>query len=218
MVIKHVHLNHSGGFYLYRIHDEKLGTLCNGNGFHPLKNYLNTVFQKRPDAYFDSGPRSSSLKFTTHHDIIEVRGHEVSTLAKYGLLENNNRFRDNHSKVQMYMLENDSATISMEVPLWIQADELEGFTELFGTIQPLTGHIDVLRIDDDKIWIWDYKPNAHKEKYASTQVYFYSLMMSKRTGIPLDKFRCGYFDDKYAFLFKPKADILHKNTRLSGFL
>ncbi|MBU4503046.1 MAG: PD-(D/E)XK nuclease family protein [Nanoarchaeota archaeon] len=72
----------------------------------------------------------------------------------------------------------------------------------------MTGHIDILRIEDEKIWVWDYKPNAHKEKYASTQTYFYALMLSKRTGIPLDDFRCGYFDQNHAFAFKPEEKII----------
>ena len=81
----------------------------------------------------------------------------------------------------------------------------------------MTGHIDILRVDDDKVWIWDYKPNAHKEKFASTQVFFYALMLSKRTSIPLENFRCGYFDSSYAYLFKPEISAVRKNKVLSQF-
>ena len=73
---------------------------------------------------------------------------------------------------------------------------------------PLTGHIDLLRIENNKVWIWDYKPNADNEKYASTQTYFYALMLSKRTGIPIENFMCGWFDTANAFVFKPKAKSL----------
>ncbi len=217
MVLKERVLEHPGGFYVYRMHDIKLSHLCNGNGFAPLHSFLQQTFQQCPDEYFQRGPRSSCLKFILPHEITEVRGHEVSTLAKYGLLENRERYKDNHSRVQMFMLEHDNNTIAMEVPLWLYHHELDGYQELFGSNLPLSGHIDVLRVDDGKVWIWDYKPHAQKEKYASTQVYFYSLMLSVRTGIPLENFRCGYFDDRYAFLFKPRPDLLGRNMSLMSF-
>lgn len=207
-------LEHPGGYYVYRLHETKLKNLC-GNGFSSLHSFLDQTFQTCPDEYFRGGPRSSCLKFVLPHNVIEVRGHEVSSLAKYGLLENQQRYKDNHSRVQMFMLEHDNNTVAMEVPLWLYPQELEGFHELFGSELPLSGHIDVLRVDGDKVWIWDYKPHAQKEKYASTQTFFYSLMLSARTGIPLDHFRCGYFDDRYAYVFQPKKELLHREQRLT---
>ena len=116
------------------------------------------------------------------------------------------------------MLENDYETVAIEVPIWLNADEIPRYEELFGTTEPLTGHIDLVTIEDGKIWVWDYKPNAHKEKYADTQVYFYSLMLSKRTGIPLDKFRCGYFDWDRAYMFKPGSiETKELNSSLKNF-
>jgi len=150
-------------------------------------------------------------------DIIEITGHEVSNLAMWGLKENHSRFSQAHPRVQSFMLENDSKTIAMEVPIWLEHHEIDDFTNLFKTFQPLTGHIDILRVDDDKVWIWDYKPNAHKEKFASTQVFFYALMLSRRTSIPLENFRCGYFDTSYAYLFKPEISAVRKNKVLSQF-
>ena len=87
--------------------------------------------------------------------------------------------------------------------------ELPNYKRIFNSDEPLTGHIDVLQIEDDKIWVWDYKPNAQLEKYATTQTFFYALMLSKRTGIPLDNFRCGYFDENVAYLFKPDEDNIN---------
>ena len=59
------------------------------------------------------------------------------------------------------------------------------------------------------MWVWDYKPNAQKEKYAKCQTLFYAIMLSKRTGIPLERFRCGYFDEKTAFVFKPELSSIN---------
>lgn len=208
MVISYTTLDHKGGFYMYRIHNPKVSMLCT-DGFEPLKSYLYTVFNSRPDHYFNNGgPRSSSLKFKLPTDLLEVRGHEVSNLAKYGLNENEARYKANHTKVQMFMLENDSSTLAIEVPIWLEPYELEQYKEIFDSEEPLSGHIDVLRVEDGKIWVWDYKPNACKEKYAATQTYFYALMLSRRTGIPLANFRCGYFDDKNTYVFKPHESFL----------
>ena len=215
-IIKSKNLNHSGGFYMYRLHDLKLNKLCN-NGFQSLKKYLDEVYHKCPDEYFNSGPRGSMLKFKLPVDLIEVNGHEVSLLAKHGLKEYKERFQQAHPRVQVFMLENDNNTVAMEVPLWITPNEIEDYHHLFNSNEPLTGHIDVLRIDDNKVWVWDYKPNANKEKYATTQVYFYALMLSKRTGIDLDKFRCGYFDHNYAYMFKPDEKIIKRNAVLTDY-
>src|SRR3989344_4324282 len=142
MVIKQISLEHKGGFYFYRVHQGKVNKLV--NGFSSLQNYLEEMFTNCPHFYFQYGPRSSSLKFRLNLDVKHVTGHEVSSLAKYGLEEEQGSA---HMKVQKFMLEKDN-----------------------------------------KIWIWDYKPNAQKEIYAGTQVFFYALMLSQRTGIPLDSF------------------------------
>lgn len=177
------------------------------------------MFDNCPHDYFESGPRGSSLKFKLSNlKMIEINGHEVSTLARYGLEENKQRYKGNHSKVQVFMLENDDKTIAVEVPIWLEADELSYFNNIFNCSEPLTGHIDVLRVDGDKIWIWDYKPNAHREKFAATQTYFYALMLSKRTGIDFKRFRCGYFDENYAFLFNPNNCKIKKSRFLSDFI
>ncbi len=201
---------------MYRLHTLKTQELC-GNGFANLNAYLSSVFDLCPHAYFQGGPRGSALKFKLPFQPTEVVGHEVSNLAKWGLLENRDRFGQAHPRVQHFMLENDMKTVAMEVPIWLEHHEMNDFTSIFSTFQPLTGHIDILRVDDEKIWIWDYKPNAHKERYAATQILFYAIMLSKRTGIPLELFRCGYFDKSYAYVFKPEHEHLKKNSTLNGY-
>ncbi len=201
-MIKHASFEH-GWFYHYRVHNKKAELL--NNGLNPVRDYLYKVFDNCPNEYFEKGPRGSSLKFNVGIKPKEITGHEVSTLTRYGLEQNEGRYTSNHSKVQVFMLENDDKTIAVEVPIWIKEDELENYNQIFKTKEPLTGHIDLLRIEDGKVWVWDYKPNAHKEKFATTQTYFYALMLSRRTGVDIEKFRCGYFDSCYAYVFKPEV-------------
>jgi len=206
-MIIHKSLMH-GWWYHYRIHDPKTTKLCIKD-LSSMKKYLHDVMEECPDEYFSKGPRSSQLRLKFDIDVKEIEGHEVCELARKGL--ELDKFNTAHTNVQMFMLQNDNKTIGMEVPIWILADELPDYESLLDSKEALTGHIDALRIEDGKVWVWDYKPNAHKEKYASTQVNFYALMLSQRTGIPIEKFRCGYFDDELAFVFKPLENSVLKS-------
>lgn len=206
--------------YIYKLHNIKSDELLE-NGFVNLKGYLNELFSNCPDNYFFIGPRASGLRIKLNAEQKQITGHEVSILASIGLEKNRIRFRENHKKVQMFMLENDNSTIAIEIPLWVTKDELDNYIEYFNSKSPLTGHIDVLRIEDNKIWIWDYKPEAEREEFAATQVYCYALMLSKRTGIDLENFRCGYFNTRYAYVFKPgEAGLIIKpnNKTIKEFI
>ncbi len=197
-MITGVSLNH-GGQYYFRVHKKKLANHCK-NGFSNLWNYISLVLKNCPTEHFVEGPRSSVLKFDLGVDKKSL-DHEVKYLARIGL--DSDYYGDNHLNVQMFMLAYDQNTVAIEIPIWLEAEEYENYKDLFGTEKSLSGHIDIVRIENGLVWIWDYKPNAHREKYADTQVYFYAFMLSKRTGIPLKKFMCGYFDDKNTYVFKP---------------
>lgn len=193
-----------GGYYHFRIHKRKTDKFCNSN-YLGLKEFLIKMLKDCPDEFFLDGPRSSVLKMKFKSDLKQTN-HEVEILARIGLESN---YYDNaHLNVQMFMLAYDSKTIAIETPIWLEANEFEGFEELFKSNQPLSGHIDIIRIEDNKIWIWDYKPNAHRERFADTQTYFYALMLSKRTGIPLNNFMCGYFDCKNTYIFDPSKIVI----------
>ena len=204
MMIKQLSLEHVGGFYHYRVHMPKLESCC--NDFSGLKLHLDKMFRECPDDYFNVGPRSSRLKFSLPLEIKKINGHEVSSLAGEGLKLNKDRYKTGHSRIQVFFLERDDKTIAVEVPVWMCSWELKNYKELFQSELPLTGHIDLVRVEGGKIWVWDYKPRAAEEEFAGTQVYFYALMLSARTGIPIENFRCGWFDNEDAFVFEPCLD------------
>jgi len=187
-----------GWFYYYRVHHLKTHKLT--ANLPALKKFLIDNFSNCPNDYFQQGPRGSSLKIDLGINAIKIKGHEISQSA-YIAPKN---YKTAHSNVELFLLENDPYTIAVEVPLWLTSNEIKNYEAIFNTDEPLTGHADILRMEDNKIWIWDYKPNAEKEKYASSQIFFYSLMLSKRTNIPLSFFRCGYFDENNAFVFSPE--------------
>ena len=92
------------------------------------------------------------------------------------------------------MLVNDSSTTAVEVPVWFW-DKRED--------AGISGHIDILQIRGGKVHILDYKPEAEKKKKAAGQLIFYARELSYRTGLPLDHFRCAWFDEKDYFEFNP---------------
>ena len=175
-----------------------------------LATYLNEMLRACPHNHFLEGPRSSALTFDPKVTVIPVKHHHIAQLAKQGLEWGMQGTA--HGNVQLYMLKNDTGTISVEVPLWLEEDEVKELelplqTEKEGS---LSGHIDILRIENGELWVWDYKPKAHREKHATSQVITYAIMLSYRTGIPLTQFKCGYFDDTNTYVFDPTTSPLAK--------
>ncbi|MHC1604359.1 MAG: hypothetical protein ACXQTP_00080 [Candidatus Methanofastidiosia archaeon] len=180
-----------GWYYWFRFDRQKLleyGEECHAQMLLDFFASLDNC----PHFLFYQEPRASSMRKPRKY-VHRIR-HPITKFTKYAKDIYRNRYNSNHTRVEMFLLENDIKTVAIEVPVWFEANEAEemGFT------YPLTGHIDVLRLTD-KIEVWDYKPKAEKERYASTQVYWYVHMLSKRLDIPIDDFRCGYFDEKICY-------------------
>ena len=117
------------------------------------------------------------------------------------LLCRNNRER--HDRVEDFMLVNDSSTVAVEVPVWL-------YEKTLGV--RINGHVDVLQVRNDKIFILDYKPGARREnpEKVMTQLYLYALGLSFRTKIPLPEFRCAWFDEEVYYEFDPNKALAGK--------
>lgn len=197
-MIQHAAFNH-GLWYHYRVHTPRTQTLL--TDFPDLHQFLSSMFQDCPHQKFLSGPRSSKLRIEVPVVKTEIRGHEICSYAASSLLFSTERTP--HTKVELGLLAADAKTICVEVPLWLDCHELDDYEHLFASQEALTGHVDILRVENGKVWIWDFKPNAHKEKWATTQLNCYATMLSKRTGLALSSIMCGYFDEKTSYVFAP---------------
>lgn len=187
-----------GHYYRYRLATFKLDCVSPS-----LSDFLLRILSGCPDDYFLSGPRASALDIPLAVGLEKSSEHPMVQLAQRGLRVR--KLKSAHEDLEKYLLESDSETIACEVPIWFEPSELEelplGKPVETGT---LTGHIDVLRWEKDgKIGIWDYKPSSEAEVKAHVQVFLYALMLSKRTGLSLKEFKCGYFDSTEAFFFAP---------------
>jgi hypothetical protein len=190
-------------YYRYRVHCGRLT-----DAPLPLQTFLDSVFDGCPNHIFLSTKFSSSrCKTALPIDLAHSADHEIVDIAKRSMAFSGYKAR--HENLQKYFLDNDPSSLAVEVPLWIEPREFSDYAEIFGTGECLTGHIDLLRVRRGRggvparIEVWDYKPNAVKEKYAVTQVFIYAFMLAARTGIALSSFSCGYFDETDAFTFEP---------------
>ncbi len=173
-------------FYRYRLCTNKTDALP-----AQLREYLYLIFEDCPNhLYRANGFRASQQRFGINAQLSHTKKHEIIELAQQSKIFT--RFKSKHENVANYFLNNDPKSIACEIPVWIESAELSDYHDVFHTEAPLTGHIDLLRYEERKIAVWDYKPKAAKEVSASTQVFLYALMLSVRTGISLKHFICGY--------------------------
>ncbi len=198
--IKETDLYH-GVKYTFKTAEKKLSKRT--RAFPELRSYLAAVHQDCPDAPFFIGPRSSAVHAGPLPPYEEHYSDEFKRFVKVGLRQYRSRYSTAHEQVQMCLLERAESVIAVEVPVWSDYPESEPFERIMQSRDYLSGHIDVLAIDRDLIWVWDFKPNAHKERWVHTQLLTYVWMLSRRTGIPIDYFRCGYFDDQICQVFTP---------------
>jgi hypothetical protein len=202
---------HSKKFHHQQVYEFKYHTLKTNFSkrfFPQLKTYITSITKIPyfiPESAFKAGPRCSQLRIdlkpqkTTKHNNAPRLAELALTLAKTN--------RERHQVIENFFLANDSTTVAIEVPLYIKPDELtkEDQKDYGITLnQPLSGHIDILQQRFNKIHILDYKPAAKKtDKTSAEQLFLYALALSKRTGIPLRKITCAYFDENNYFQLSP---------------
>ncbi len=192
---------HRPAYYRYRL------ALARTVGLpEPMADYLHALFANCPNHLFrETVFRASGVgrgRLRLDIPLTRVSDHDIITLAgrSHGFREVSSR----HENLQKYFLEHDPTTIACEVPVWMESWEFADYLRILGTREPLTGHIDVLRHENDGLLgVWDYKPHAAAERNAHIQVFLYALMLSLRTGLPLSALHCGYFDENDAYLFSP---------------
>lgn len=180
-----------GWYYWFRYDRDKLSGHLNASASGAIMEYFEGM-DICPHIFFCQEPRASSLRKPRLY-VNRIR-HPLTKFTEYGKKLYHDKYSSNHSRVEMFLLENDIDSVAVEVPVWLEEEEACSY----GFSYPLTGHIDLLRLTD-KIEVWDYKPNAEKERYASTQVYWYVNMLSNRLGLPIENFRCGYFDENNCY-------------------
>jgi transposase-like protein len=192
--------------YNFKYHQLKLNLAA--KTFPALRKYIRHVFNNCPDALFKQDLRCSSFKsdeldqMISHRKLVtaDLKTNNAIKLTELALVLSK-RNTDRHELVQDIMIINDSATVAVEVPVYLYPKELMEYGLDSG--EPLTGHIDIVQVRWDRIHILDYKPDLRPDVKTISQLFMYSLALSKRTGISIDHFSCAFFNEKRYVEFKP---------------
>ncbi len=153
---------HNDLAYNFKYHKPKLEIFCGNNNFSSLATYIKKFEKGCPEFFNDIENRCSQTKIEVGIKK-ESRYNNACRLAGFALKScdiNSQR----HSVVENFMLVNDSSTIACEVPVWFWEKNLD---------MGISGHIDILQIRSNKIYVLDFKPNAFREnEQKRTKIYF----------------------------------------------
>jgi transposase-like protein len=194
------HKYEHGIIYLYQQHNFKILNLTTAP-FKGLFDYLKLVSTGRinKDIFLSCTSRASDIKINIE-DIKVKRFQNISCeLAKMALeLAKNNRSR--HWAVEKTLLENDAATIAVEIPVYINAKKtnMPFLKNKAKDDQYIIGHIDILQIKNNEIIILDYKPDAAKVKPIG-QLFVYACCLSRLTGLHFSRIKLAWFDENDYF-------------------
>jgi transposase-like protein len=201
-VIQTAHLYHHQ-VYDFSVHRGKLALLLQeykNNKFDNLREFLEAIQSECPHQFFKEGLRASELKvdFSLEEVIIREKQNFANRIAGLVLQAvSDNKLR--HRSLQDFMLRNDSVTVAVEVPLYMDQMDLEHMQEELEFKIPLkldkvlTGHIDILQLRNGAVHILDYKPQDKDKRRLKpvTQLTLYALMLSRLTGLRLYDFKCA---------------------------
>jgi PD-(D/E)XK nuclease superfamily len=171
--------------YRFQLHKAKVELLFqNGRRRHLVsaKDYLEGIGEHFPHGMFQTTEHRSS-KFPTTLAIPITRKENYATRLAALVLPSASANKKRHETLQRFMLVNDSATIAVEIPVYLTKEDIayycsRGFTLDFES-DFITGHIDFLQVSDGYLQILDYKPDARKEKHAHIQLTIYALALAR---------------------------------------
>jgi hypothetical protein len=211
--------------YRFQLHRAKLELLLqNPRHCHlsPARNYLEAIGEDFPHGMFQTTEHRSS-KFPTTVAIPVTRKENYATRLAALVLPAALANKKRHETLQRFMLVNDSATVAVEIPVYLTNEDIAYYRERGFTLDFesdfITGHIDFLQVRDGFLQILDYKPDARKEKHAHVQLIIYALALARRVNLPLKNFKCAWFDEKDYFEFFPLKGVYEPRVRpqLRGF-
>jgi transposase-like protein len=193
--------------------------------FAPLADFLESVHHDCPHELFcrEDGARGSQLGpgflSLDRLDVVEKQNTATDTAAL--IIPSVGSNYDRHSRLQRFMLINDSTTVAVEVPIFLLEDDIAALEDHYAitivTKEParraqtalrhkprfITGHIDFLQVRNGSIHILDYKPDARTNKPIA-QLAIYALALTRLApGLALSDFRCAWFNETCYNEFSP---------------
>ncbi|MDH7517078.1 MAG: hypothetical protein QHH19_01860 [Candidatus Thermoplasmatota archaeon] len=187
--------------YTFMYHKYKLDVLTKKQ-FPLLFRYITRFEGGCPDVFFEVGERCSKPSFEADA-VVRKTCNLACKMAGFAAQATEDN-RERHKLVETFMVINDRATIACEVPVWYWEKNVD---------DGVTGHVDVLQVRNNLVYILDYKPGASKDKKAPWQLYHYARALSFRTKIPLQAMRCAWFDENVYYEYSPSEAKIKPVTK-----
>jgi transposase-like protein len=202
--------------YSFAYHRQKLELLRNDKRhrqFASLADFLEQVPAICPHNLFQESSRASQLASFVDRNHLIVAEKENYATRTAGLViptVGDNRLR--HETLQRFMLANDSVTLAVEIPIWLDQRDIEALEIEHGIrLRPegdetpvLTGHIDFIQVRNGAVHILDYKPDARTNKPIA-QLTLYALALTRLAGLRLFDIKCAWFNEEQYCEFFPRG-------------
>ncbi len=140
-----------------------------------------------------NGPRASQCR-VQHKTNIQQKESIASEITRLAL-SMQTKHRSAHDVVEQFFLINDASTVCTELPVFLNPVE----TDLFQLDAPLTGHIDLIQIRNNHLFVMDYKPNLNHPERFTAQLLAYREAVHHRTQIPKEKIGMAAFN-QYSYV------------------
>ena len=197
--------------------DKRAGGLGSTARFGNVADFLESVPTTCPHELFtheDDPKARASQAHPTFADVsrIIVNRKENAATETAALIipaVGNNKLR--HETLQRFMLANDSVTIAIEIPIWLDEDDIAALERKHGielaakagAPRVITGHLDFLQVRNGAVHILDYKPDARTNKPIA-QLAIYALTR-RVPGLKLFDIKCAWFNEAEYCEFFPRT-------------
>ena len=166
----------------------------------------------RTTCFSDSSRASQLPPFVNRNHLIVVEKENFATRTAALIIPSVGDNRLRHETLQRFMLANDSVTVAIEIPIWLDADDIDaleiehGIRLLPEGHEPrvLTGHIDFIQVRNGAVHILDYKPDARTNKPIA-QLTLYALALTRLAGLRLFDIKCAWFNEEQYCEFFPRT-------------
>ena len=130
------------------------------------------------------------------YELCAIAKDVIKRFKKEGLTPPDNSF---HEPILTKLLEGNGDAIAIEIPIWKELKEEKSF---------FTGHIDLITVKDNTIYVCDYKKDAYEIYKSLPQIASYGIMVKERIKghCNLDTFnvKCISFSSHSALEFDPE--------------
>jgi hypothetical protein len=187
--------------------------------FAPLADFLESIPTMCPhDLFRGDDPKARASQATPEwadvSRIIINRRENAATHTAALIIPavGNNKLR--HETLQRFMLANDSVTVAIEIPMWLDEQDIASLEVQHGielaprvgaADRSITGHIDFLQVRNGAVHILDYKPDARTNRPVA-QLAIYALALTRRVpGLKLFDIKCAWFNEQEYCEFFPRT-------------